>query len=71
MNKVSVKALLHSKWTKITVKNKEKHFIITKVSVDENQVITECLIEAVINHNEYSINWRDLKNSEIWKVGWQ
>ena len=71
MNKVSPKALLHSKWTKVMVKNKEKHFVITKIAVDENQLITDCLIEALINHNEYHINWRDLKNSEAWKVGWQ
>jgi tryptophan-rich hypothetical protein len=71
MNKISPKALLHSKWTKVMVKNKEKHFVITKIAVDENQLITDCLIEAVINHNEYHINWRDLKNSEAWKVGWQ
>jgi tryptophan-rich hypothetical protein len=71
MNKVSPKALLHSKWTKVIVKNKEKHFVITKITVDENQLITECLIEAVINQNEYQINWRDLKNSDEWKIGWQ
>ena len=38
MNKVSSKALLHSKWTKVMVKNKEKHFVITKITVDENQL---------------------------------
>jgi tryptophan-rich hypothetical protein len=71
MNKVSSKALLHSKWTKVAVNNKEKHFVITKITLDEYQSITECLIEAVINHNVYQINWRDLKNSESWKIGWQ
>tara|TARA_B110001469_G_scaffold24209_1_gene24853 strand:+ start:524 stop:739 length:216 start_codon:yes stop_codon:yes gene_type:complete len=71
MNKVSPKALLNSKWTKVDVLNKEKHFVITKVLIDENQTITQCIIEAVISHNEYEINWRDLKNSLCWKVGWQ
>lgn len=71
MNKVSPKALLHSKWTRMTVINKEKHFIITKVKVDEDQLITECVIQAVINHKEYRINWRELKNSQVWKIGWQ
>ena len=71
MNKVSPKVLLHSKWTKMDVCNKEKHFVITKVTLDENQSIVECIIEAVITHNEYSINWRDLKNSLLWKIGWQ
>lgn len=71
MNKVSPKSLLHSKWTKVEVENREKHFIITKVNVDEEQCITECVIEAVISKNEYAINWRDLKNSQCWKQGWQ
>lgn len=71
MNKVSPKALLNSKWTKVEVANKEKHFIITKVVVDETQAITECIIEAVFSANEYAINWRDLKNSCLWKVGWK
>jgi len=71
MNKVSPKVLLHSKWTKMSVVNKEKHFIITKVTFDEDGKVILCLIEAVINHNEYSINWRDLKNSQQWKLGWQ
>lgn len=71
MNKVSPKALLHSKWTKVEVKNKEKHFIITKVETDEDQSIVVCIIEAVISHKEYSINWRDLKDSLCWKIGWQ
>jgi tryptophan-rich hypothetical protein len=71
MNKVSHKALLHSKWTKIKVNNKEKHFVITKVVFDENQSVIECVIEAVISHNEYAINWRSLKNNSDWKIGWQ
>lgn len=71
MNKVNPKALLHSKWTKVEIKNKEKHFIITKVVKDEDQNVVECIIEAVISNNEYSINWRDLKSPLDWKIGWQ
>jgi tryptophan-rich hypothetical protein len=71
MNRVSPKALLHSKWTKIAIQNKEKHFVITSVKIDEDQNVIECIIEAVISHNEYAINWRDLKNSNLWRIGWQ
>jgi len=71
MNRVSPKALLHSKWTKIAVKNKEKHFIITQVNFDDDQAVIECIIEAVISKNDYEINWRDLKDSNLWKIGWQ
>ncbi len=71
MNLVNTKALLHSKWTKIEVVNKERHFIITKIEKDEDQRIVKCIIEAVISNQEYSINWRDLKNNHDWKIGWQ
>ncbi len=71
MNKVSPKTLIHSKWTKMEVTNKEKHFAIIKVTVDEDQNIIECIIQAVISNNEYEINWRDLKDSTMWKIGWK
>jgi len=70
MNKISPKTLLHSKWTKKQVNNKEKHFIITKVEFDEEKNVIECIIEAVINNNVYEINWRDLKDSQQWSLGW-
>lgn len=71
MNKVNPKALIHSKWTKVDVKNKEKHFIIIVVKFDELQKVIECKIEAVMTKKQYSIDWRDLKNSQNWRIGWQ
>ncbi len=67
MNLISPKSLLHSKWTKINVTNKEKHFVITEVEFDENKTVVKCIIEAVITRNEYAIGWRDLKKHDIWK----
>ncbi|MDB2373206.1 TIGR02450 family Trp-rich protein [Psychrosphaera haliotis] len=71
MNKVSPKSLLHSKWTKVNIENKEKHFVITEVEFDEDQRVTKCVIEAAMTQNEYEINWRELKEPKQWKVGWQ
>lgn len=71
MNKISPKALLHSKWTKVKVVNKERHFLITKVKINEDQQVVSCVIEAVINKNEYHIEWRDLKSREVWLMGWR
>jgi tryptophan-rich hypothetical protein len=48
MNKINPKALINSKWTKVDITNKEKHFIITKVEFDEEQKVIACVIEAVI-----------------------
>ncbi len=71
MNRVNPKVLLHSKWTKNSVENREKHFVINKVEFDDDKNVTECVITAVINDHEYAINWRDLKQPTLWKFGWQ
>lgn len=71
MNKINPKTLIHSKWTKVDVKNKEKHFTITLVKFDDQQNVIECVLEAVMTHNEYSIDWRDLKSSDEWLIGWK
>jgi tryptophan-rich hypothetical protein len=71
MNKINPKALLHSKWTKVTVNNKEKHFIITEITFDELQKVNHCLIEALMTKNQYLIDWRQLKNPDVWRIGWQ
>ena len=70
MNRIAPKSLLNSKWTKVEVTNKEKHFIITTVKFDEQQNVIQCIIEAVINNNEYSIDWRTLKDKQQWQLGW-
>lgn len=70
-NKVSPKSLIQSKWTKVDVINKEKHFIITVVKFDDDKKVISCVIEAVMTKNEYSIDWRELKNSNRWQIGWQ
>jgi tryptophan-rich hypothetical protein len=71
INKINPKSLLHSKWTKVDITNKEKHFIITLVKFDEDQKLVECIIEAVMTKGEYSIDWRELKESNSWLIGWQ
>jgi tryptophan-rich hypothetical protein len=71
INKINPKALLHSKWTKAEVTNKEKHFIIIVIKFDEDQKVVECIIEAVMTKNEYTIDWRELKDTHSWKLGWQ
>ncbi|MDU0112473.1 TIGR02450 family Trp-rich protein [Psychrosphaera aquimarina] len=71
MNKVSPKTLLNSKWTKCKISNKEKHFIIVDVEFNDEQLLTKCVIEAVFNNNQYEIDWKTLKDPNLWKIGWQ
>jgi tryptophan-rich hypothetical protein len=71
LNRVSPKTLLHSKWTKVNIVNKEKHFVITEVKFNEDQEVIDCIIEAVMTKNASSMNWRDLKIKEEWLIGWK
>lgn len=71
MNPFHPKKLLHSKWTSTSPQQKEKHFLITEVEFDEDGNVIHCLIEAILTKRAFTINWRDLKNSQLWQQGWK
>jgi tryptophan-rich hypothetical protein len=71
MNKINPKKLFNSKWTAVKPINKEKHFMVTKVKFDENQLVTECIIEALLSKKNSQINWHDLKENSQWQQGWK
>jgi tryptophan-rich hypothetical protein len=71
MNSINPKKLFHSKWTRVVVQNREKHFIVTEVEFDEEGLVIECIIEAVINHRQQAIDWRSLKDRSVWRPNWQ
>ncbi|MDC3032409.1 TIGR02450 family Trp-rich protein [Litorivicinus sp.] len=71
MNQINPRKLLHSKWTTVTPKNKEKHFLVVEVDYDDEGSVTLYMLEAVINHRQIGVNWHDLKNSDHWKQGWK
>ena len=71
MNQINPKKLLNSKWTKVEPTNKEKHFLISELKYDENELISDCLIEAIISKNNESIDWNELKDSNKWQQGWK
>ena len=70
MNKFNPRKLLNSKWTAVNPQNKEKHFVVTKLTTGESGDIEDCLIEAVYSGREESIDWISLRNSTLWKQGW-
>ena len=69
--RLNPKKLLNSKWTAITPSNKERHFLVTEVEYDDNGVIVQCLLEAVISRRSMAIDWRVLGNKEEWIIGWR
>ncbi|MBK7156871.1 MAG: TIGR02450 family Trp-rich protein [Sandaracinaceae bacterium] len=64
MNQINPKKLLHTKWTAVQPRNKEKHFIVTEVEFDEEGVaVLSCVLEAVMTRRSARIEWRVLADS--------
>ena len=70
MNPINPKKLLHSKWTAVNPTNKAKHFIVSKITFDEDDAVISCFIEAVMDKKPILINWLELKDDNNWKFGW-
>ncbi|MFT6285617.1 MAG: tryptophan-rich hypothetical protein [Alcanivorax sp.] len=71
MNKFSPKKLLRSKWTAVNPVNKEKHFLISDLELNDEGDVVGCLIEAVRSNRTAPIDWEELKNQDNWLQGWK
>lgn len=71
MNTINPNKLHLSKWTAAEPRNKEKHFIITRLLRDEDENVVDVVIEAVHSHRETIVPWQSLKDDSKWKMGWQ
>ena len=69
---LSPKKLLHTKWTAVAPKNKEKHFLVTRVvePVPPGSPVVSVEIEAVHSGRTQLIAWRELKDAARWRRGW-
>ena len=70
MLRLNPEKLLLSKWTAVKPHNREKHFIVTRLLRDDADQVHGCVLEAVHSKREQEIDWRDLRDGEIWKQGW-
>jgi tryptophan-rich hypothetical protein len=70
INRINPAKLPLSKWTAVSPRNREKHFIVTGVQRDEAGRISGCILEAVHSHREYELDWAELKNPTRWRMGW-
>ena len=70
MNRIQRNKLLLSKWTAVEPKNKEKHFVVTRLVEAENEPL-HVIIEAVHSKREQTIIWSDLKDASTWRQGWK
>jgi len=68
----SPKKLLDSKWTAVTPRDKEKHFLVTKVleSGGAGSSVTTIELRAVISKRVRVVPWTDLKDPDVWRRGW-
>lgn len=71
-NTLSPKKLLHTKWTAVEPRNKEKHFLVTKVIEPEppGSPVVSVEIEAVHSKRVRIIEWRELNDVARWRRGW-
>jgi tryptophan-rich hypothetical protein len=71
VNTINPKKLLNSKWTANIPTNKEKHFMVTEIEFNEENMVVSCSMEAVISKRLFTINWHDLKDDTYWVHGWK
>ena len=66
------KQLLHSKWTAVQPRNKERHFLVTGLVEPEppGSPVVSIELEAVHSKKVRVMPWRELTNAAQWKRGW-
>ncbi|MGE6530079.1 TIGR02450 family Trp-rich protein [Pseudomonas sp. NPDC077382] len=71
MNRFNPDKLLLSKWTSTKPLNKEKHFLITELFRDENDVLLQVELQAVLTRRSQCIDWQVLRDDQQWLFGWR
>lgn len=71
MNRINPDKLLLSKWSAVEPIGKQRHFIVTKLIRNDSGNVITCEIEAVLTNKVSCIDWRELKNSDAWLMGWK
>ena len=71
-NPLSPKKLLLTKWTAVTPRHKERHFIVTRVVPPEPPAVRIELVELEAVHSGRSVllHWRALTDGAVWRRGW-
>jgi len=66
------KQLLLSKWTAVSPRNRQKHFLVTAVVPPETVggPIEWVDLEAVLSRRVQRIRWQTLADSSVWLQGW-
>lgn len=71
MNRINPEKLLNSKWTAVQPVNRARHFIVTRIIRSDDDLVTGCELEAVLTRKATRLDWRELKDSDRWLMGWK
>lgn len=71
MNVINPRKLLLSKWTAAAPVNREKHFLVTELFEDEEGVIQEIELQAVLTRRGMRLAWQALRDDSTWRMGWK
>lgn len=65
--------LLLSKWTAVEPRERQKHFIVTRVHTPEVETdpISQIDLQAVLTRRTWTLDWHELQDAECWLQGWQ
>ncbi|AOE87373.1 TIGR02450 family Trp-rich protein [Pseudomonas sp. TCU-HL1] len=69
--RLNPRKLLLSKWTAVRPSNHEKHFLVTRLILDETGVLLDVELEAVHSHRSQQLPWHTLTDSRRWLIGWR
>ncbi|WP_447891096.1 TIGR02450 family Trp-rich protein [Pseudomonas hormoni] len=71
MIRINPSKLLLSKWTAAQPQNREKHFLVTELFLDEEGTVLDVELQAVLTKRSERLDWQTLKNSDTWILGWK
>lgn len=60
-----------SKWTAVRPSNRERHFLVSRLILDDAGVLQAVELEAVHSHRCQRLPWRDLADTRHWQIGWR
>ncbi len=71
--RLSPKKLLHSKWTAVVPRGKEKHFMVVAWVEPETEgaPLVSVLLEAVYSKTQQALPWQALQDVTQWQQGWR
>lgn len=71
MHRLNPDKLLHSKWTACHPVQRERHFMVTALYRDELEQVQAVELEAVLTKRSQRVDWRHLRDSARWHMGWR